>query len=159
MKISTQLFCKIQKENRFIRSKLGNNKNKMFNYLNFFISFATVFLMVSCFQTNSFDHDSDIGLLSFMARSNDILRQDPARSLECFNYYIPKINEIAKRYEDNFKACLSQSEYGREKADNTTLDQRNELANAAEASCALLSQCGQGESVTGIFQCYIDGVS
>ncbi|XP_065364697.1 protein TsetseEP-like [Calliphora vicina] len=119
------------------------------------VGFACVLAFVNA--SNFIGQESDNGLLSYMARSNDLLRQDPSRSLECFSYYIPLINEIASRYESNYQACLNESLAARSKADNATWDQRNDLANAAESSCALLSQCGEDESVEGIFECYING--
>lgn len=106
-----------------------------------------------------FGHDSEIGLLNYMARANDLLQQDPARSLDCFNKYIPLINQIASNYETNFQACLNESAAASARADDATLQQRDDLANAAEASCSLLQQCPDNEAVEDIFQCYIDGVS
>ncbi|KNC26401.1 hypothetical protein FF38_03322 [Lucilia cuprina] len=119
------------------------------------VGFALALAFVNA--SNFIGYESDGGLLSFMARSNELLRQDPARSLECFNYYIPLINEIAKRYESNYQACLNESDAARAKADEATYDERNNLAIAAKASCDMLSQCNEGDYVEGIFQCYIDG--
>ncbi|KAM7349083.1 uncharacterized protein ACRADG_008155 [Cochliomyia hominivorax] len=126
--------------------------------MKFLIIFILSIFLISTANANGIiGHDSDTSLLNFMARSNDLLLQDPTRSLNCFNYYIPKINEIAKQYEANFKACLNESEASRNKTDDATYGERKDLATAAEASCALFTECFSNESVEGVFQCYIDG--
>ncbi|TMW49964.1 hypothetical protein DOY81_004955 [Sarcophaga bullata] len=102
-------------------------------------------------------YDTDVGLLNFFARSVDLLHSDPVRTVACFNFYIPLINEIANEYETNFKACQNASVDARAKVDDATLEQRNELAVAAKTTCDLLTQCNAIESVVDVFECYISG--
>ncbi|KNC26400.1 hypothetical protein FF38_03320, partial [Lucilia cuprina] len=90
--------------------------------------------------------DTNLSLLNFMARSNSLMQRNPSRSLECFNYYIPLIDKIAKEYEANYGACVQESEDERGQAEEATLEQRNDLASRAENSCNVLSQCSEKES-------------
>ncbi|KAI8124185.1 hypothetical protein CVS40_5414 [Lucilia cuprina] len=75
-----------------------------------------------------------------------LMQRNPSRSLECFNYYIPLIDKIAKEYEANYGACVQESEDQRGQAEEATLEQRNDLASRAENSCNVLSQCSEKES-------------
>lgn len=106
-----------------------------------------------------YQHDTNMGLLNFMSRSNNMLRENPTRSMDCFNYYIPLINEMAKQYETDYKTCLTATAALRVQADGDTLEQRNDLAKRAEASCALLSKCSESETAEGVFECHIKGSS
>lgn len=127
---------------------------------NLIVAALAIFAVSVTANGNDFYYqDSNMGLLNFMSRSNNLLQRNPTRSVECFNYYIPLINELAEEYEINYKACLTNSDAAREDAEEATAAQRTDLANRAEASCALLSKCIISESVEKEFECYAKGVS
>ena len=127
--------------------------------LNISLIASLVTLLALTSASTSIGLDTDVGLLNFFARSIDLAHGDPARTMACFNFYIPLINEIANEYETNFKACQNASVDARANADEATLEQRNELAVAAQSACDLLTQCNAVEVVVDIFECYINGVS
>lgn len=104
-------------------------------------------------------HNTDVGLLDFMSRSNHIMQRNPERSLECFDYYIPLINELAEKYEADYKNCLEKSASGRLGAEEATVGQRNDLANRADSACAAINLCADSDTVEDIYNCYIIQVS
>ena len=131
--------------------------------MNFKLNISTIASLVTILAltsaSTSIGFDTDVGLLNFFARSVDLVHSDPTRTMACFNFYIPLINEIANEYETNFKACQNASVDARSKVDEATLEQRDQLAGAAKATCDLLTQCNAIESVVNVFECYISGVS
>lgn len=104
-------------------------------------------------------HENSLNLMQFMTRSSDVLQSNPARSMECFDYYVPLLQEITETYEREFKACKQTTADSIENAEAATLDQRNELAQRSSDSCALLSQCTEKISSVDSFECYAKGVS
>lgn len=105
------------------------------------------------------EQETNLSLLSFLSRSNSLLQRDATRSMDCFNYYLPLINQIAKNYEENCGACIQQFEDGRALAESETSEKRNDLASRAENSCNLLSKCSEIDAADKVFECFAAGVS
>ncbi|KAI8124174.1 hypothetical protein CVS40_5437 [Lucilia cuprina] len=124
---------------------------------------SIIFMVIAClviFANGSvLPEDTNLSLLKFMTQSNSLMQRNPSLSLECFNYYIPLIDKIAKEYEANYGACVQESEDQRSQAEEATLEQRNDLASRAENSCKVLSQCSENESAEKVFECFVEGGS
>lgn len=100
----------------------------------------------------------DLNLMQFMMQTRD-LQGNPARSLECFDYYIPILNGYAETYKKEFQQCLDVAEEARLKIDDTTIESRNAINNAANGACEALTECSQLSVATEFFQCYSNQVS
>lgn len=100
----------------------------------------------------------DLNLMQFMMQTRD-LQGNPARSLECFDYYIPILNEYAETYKKEFAQCLEVAEKARLDIDDTTVENRTAINNAASGACAALTECSQLEVAVDFFQCYSNQVS
>lgn len=101
--------------------------------------------------------NANFNFLSLMVRSNDLMQRNPSRSSDCFNYYIPLIDQIAKSYQQSHDTCLQAARDGRSEAEAATQDQRNALAASASSSCELLSKCSELSSAEKVFECYVAG--
>ncbi|XP_058985342.1 uncharacterized protein LOC131805764 [Musca domestica] len=99
---------------------------------------------------------TDLEFLSFMSNSRVNLQANPDQSIECFNYYIPKINNIAQNYSADLSKCADTSGTAQKSAEDATLEQRITLAHAVNASCEVLNKCQESATVSDIFQCYIN---
>lgn len=131
-----------------------NSKHNLFVAL---IAFLGVNMAVS--GDLGIQHENSLNLLSFMTRSSDVLQSNPARSLDCFDYYVPLLQQITETYETNFKACKQTTADSKENAESATLEQRNDLAKKSANSCAALSQCSDSGSAKDAFECFAKGVS
>lgn len=101
---------------------------------------------------------ADLGFLSFMSNSRVNLQANPDQSIECFNYYIPKINDIAQNYSTDLSKCVDTSGVAQKAAEDATLEQRSALVHSVNASCEVLNKCRESATVSDIFQCYINEV-
>ncbi|KAM7348563.1 uncharacterized protein ACRADG_007834 [Cochliomyia hominivorax] len=94
-----------------------------------------------------------------VVRSNSLIQRRSSRTLDCFNYYLPKIEAIAKKYEQEYNACVEGTKSGRCVAESATLEKRTDLANRAEDACQLVSNCSEMQSPEQIFECFAEGGS
>lgn len=99
----------------------------------------------------------DVNLMQFMMQTRD-LQGNPARSLECFDYYIPILNEYAETYKREFAQCLEVAEKARLDIDDTTVANRTEINNAASGACEALTECSELDIAVDFFQCYSNQV-
>lgn len=100
----------------------------------------------------------DLNLMQFMMQTRD-LQGNPARSLECFDYYIPILNGYAETYKKEFQQCLDVAAAARLEIDDTTVENRTAINNAANGACEALTECSKLEIATEFFQCYSNQVS
>lgn len=100
----------------------------------------------------------DLNLMQFMMQTRD-LQGNPARSLECFDYYIPILNGYAETYKKEFQQCLDVAAAARLEIDDTTVENRTVINNAANGACEALTECSKLEIATEFFQCYSNQVS
>lgn len=105
------------------------------------------------------EQETNFSLMQFMARSNSLFQKNPVRSLDCFNYYLPEIEKIAKKYESDYSGCIEASSIKRAEAERATQEQRDDLASRSEASCQALSACSAIPSAEKVFECFVTAVS
>lgn len=101
----------------------------------------------------------DIGLMKFMIQSRDISQDNPTRSFECFQYYLPKLNECAENYEEEYKQCSALAIAARNKIDDNTQDNRTAIDATATSSCKALETCSKITEAVEYFECYTQAVS
>ncbi|KAM8714377.1 hypothetical protein ACLKA7_014498 [Drosophila subpalustris] len=104
-------------------------------------------------------HLPDVGLMQFMIQSRDLNQDSPARSLSCFDYYLPLLNDAAENYKAEYAQCLTTAEDSREAIDDTTQDDRNQIDGSATTACEALSTCSQITSSVSYFECYTKAAS
>lgn len=101
----------------------------------------------------------DLGLMQFMMQARDLSQGNPSRSLECFDFYIPILNEYAEQYKKEFAQCLDVAAQARQDIDDTTAGERAEINSSAGGACSALNACSQIETAVEFFQCYSNQVS
>uniref|UniRef100_A0A1I8MAZ4 Protein TsetseEP domain-containing protein n=1 Tax=Musca domestica TaxID=7370 RepID=A0A1I8MAZ4_MUSDO len=76
-------------------------------------------------------------------------------SVDCFAWYLPKINEVANTYELAYLQCLNEANVERQALNDDVLSDREQLDNDAEQICNLYGNCGrEGEFLEDFFDCY-----
>ncbi|XP_075155445.1 uncharacterized protein LOC142228809 [Haematobia irritans] len=95
-------------------------------------------------------------ILNFLASTSQTLQDNPSRTLECFNYYIPLIDEAAQEYQYELGNCTTAFQMSQQAAIDATAEQRDQLAKTVNDSCAILTQCENAATADSIFQCYIN---
>uniref|UniRef100_A0A1I8Q7W9 Protein TsetseEP domain-containing protein n=1 Tax=Stomoxys calcitrans TaxID=35570 RepID=A0A1I8Q7W9_STOCA len=95
-------------------------------------------------------------ILNFMASSSRTLQGNPTRSLECFDYYIPIIDDTAQQYQWDLGNCTEAFENAQQAAFQASADQRNQLAKTVNDSCAILIECENAATAEDVYQCYIN---
>uniref|UniRef100_A0A1I8NNJ8 Ig-like domain-containing protein n=1 Tax=Stomoxys calcitrans TaxID=35570 RepID=A0A1I8NNJ8_STOCA len=95
-------------------------------------------------------------ILNFMASSSRTLQGNPTRSLECFEYYIPIIDETAQQYQWDLGNCTEAFENAQQAAFQASVEQRNQLAKTVNDSCAILIECENAATAEDVYQCYIN---
>jgi len=104
-------------------------------------------------------HMPDVGLMQFMIKSRDLSQDNPTRSLSCFDYYLPLLNQVAETYKEDFKKCLDDADSARLAIDDTTQANRTEIDNSASNACELLTECSKETLSINYFDCYTNAVS
>ncbi|XP_013115794.2 uncharacterized protein LOC106093288 [Stomoxys calcitrans] len=95
-------------------------------------------------------------ILNFMASSSRALQGNPTRSLECFDYYIPIIDETAQQYQWDLGNCTEAFENAQQAAFQASSEQRNQLAKTVNDSCEILIECENAATAEDVYQCYIN---
>ncbi|KAH8232837.1 hypothetical protein KR026_000840 [Drosophila bipectinata] len=82
------------------------------------------------------------------------LTSNPSHSIECMNYYIPKINDVANQFNENFNACYDEANLEIASIDDKTSENRTQINTSATDSCKLLESCSTIETSVDFFSCY-----
>ncbi|EDW01446.1 protein TsetseEP [Drosophila grimshawi] len=96
----------------------------------------------------------EIGLMKFIMNSREISQSNPGRSIDCFNTYIPLMNQIAEDYKAEFTQCLNTADASREGVDESTKGDRTDIDSTATTACAALSKCSDNTGSVDYFECY-----
>ncbi|ALC42153.1 CG5767, partial [Drosophila busckii] len=98
----------------------------------------------------------DVGLMQFMMRSRDLSQDNPTRSLSCFDYYLPQLNNIADNYKTEYAACLTAAKEAEAGIDDTTKENRTRIDNASDDACKALTTCSALSGSIAYFECYAE---
>lgn len=101
----------------------------------------------------------NISLKEFMARSANIMLENPSTASSCSDYYLELIDCIFTEFEENNKACREKAISDRAAIDELTKDNQDALAERTDSAYAKVSQCRGEDSAQSVFQCYVDEVS
>ncbi|KAH8394641.1 hypothetical protein KR222_000756, partial [Zaprionus bogoriensis] len=93
--------------------------------------------------------------LKAMRSSSALQQSDPARSLQCFQYYSEVFDQLLRQYEQEYAQCQNTS-----RLQEDVLDQRyrpilDSLNSSASAACSQLLSCSDQNSLDGL-SCYAD---
>ncbi|XP_034488557.1 uncharacterized protein LOC117792497 isoform X2 [Drosophila innubila] len=83
-----------------------------------------------------------------------ISRQDPQRKNDCFNYYMPLINELGIQYQGAYQHCLHISEQAHAEVDCTIQKDRTQIDDVAKEICGTTSTCSEHTNSIEFFECY-----
>ena len=101
----------------------------------------------------------DLSLSQFILRSNAALQENPDRGMECFDIYIPELNNIAEQYEIDYGQCMDQASKAKAGIECRAHDDRNQLTEAVRAVCELYSICNEKKGLIEFFTCHQTMVS
>lgn len=101
----------------------------------------------------------DVGLMQFMMKSRDLSQDNPARSLSCFDTYLPLLNDISQDFQKAYAQCLATADASRLGIDDNTKDDRNQIDSEATSACEALTTCSQSTAAIDYFECYSQAVS
>ncbi|XP_073835409.1 uncharacterized protein [Musca autumnalis] len=99
---------------------------------------------------------ADLGLLKFISRSNDLLKQNPVRSVSCFGCYIPLLTEITEEFEKKNDHCSATATDARNDLEENAAEDLKDLSERSTNVCQPISGCKDGDSAKSVFQCYVD---
>lgn len=101
---------------------------------------------------------ADMSLMQFMTQSRATTQRSPQRSLACFDYYVPVLNQIATDFESQYAACLQNAEMARDDLNGETQTERTEIDERADSSCASMANCNRLQEAEAYFECYANVV-
>lgn len=107
------------------------------------------------------DHKIDLSenrLMTFMLQTATS-SQDPQRKNDCFNHYMPLINESGMQYQAAYQHCMDVSEQVRAEFDGKTQKDHTDIEDAAKEICRATSSCSQNTNSIEFFECYRNAVS
>ncbi|XP_032292156.1 uncharacterized protein [Drosophila virilis] len=96
----------------------------------------------------------DVGLMQFMMKSRDLSQDNPARSLSCFDTYLPLLNDISQDFQKAYAQCLATADASRLGIDDNTKDDRDKIDSEATSACDALTTCSQSTAAIDYFECY-----
>ncbi|EDV36940.1 uncharacterized protein Dana_GF13208 [Drosophila ananassae] len=87
------------------------------------------------------------------------LTSDPSHKLECLNYYMEQISQVADQFSENYNACVKEAELEKQSIDDKTSEDRTRINQSATDSCELLQSCSTIETSIDFFSCYSEAGS
>ncbi|XP_023172690.1 protein TsetseEP [Drosophila hydei] len=95
-------------------------------------------------------------LMQFMMRSRDLTQDNPARSLSCFDTYLPQLNKANEDFQTAYALCLSEADASRAGIDEGTKGERAQIDGSATSACQALDACSKLSPSIDYFSCYSD---
>lgn len=78
---------------------------------------------------------------------------------QCFNLYLPMLNEVAATFSTSYQACISTA--NAETANLTAEADKQQKIYQAEVTslCSAFTACNSDNDTTNFFKCYANAVS
>ncbi|XP_065363873.1 protein TsetseEP-like [Calliphora vicina] len=125
----------------------------MFSKLKILFTLLAAFTIIECVAAQR--PHADVNVLQLIARSTDLMANNPRGSSNCFSYYVNEMGEITTKYETDYDNCCNLAKNQRLNVELDTADSRESFGNRTQKSCDALTQCKEESSVDGEYQCYI----
>lgn len=87
------------------------------------------------------------------------IQNDPLRSAQCFAVYLPQLNNLTAVYEEEYNACLQQSDASKANIKNEVQAAANQVNATATDICGGFSACVFDSDPYGYFECSNNAVS
>lgn len=144
-------------EAKIVLGNCVNNIPKIFN--NMFTKVCVLLLAIGLSQAVRQPMLPESNLMQFMMRSRDLTQDNPARSLSCFDTYLPQLNKANEDFQTAYALCLSEADASRAGIDEGTKGERAQIDGSATSACQALDACSKLSPSIDYFSCYSDAVS
>ncbi|TDG50196.1 hypothetical protein AWZ03_003412 [Drosophila navojoa] len=93
-------------------------------------------------------------LLQAMRSTNALQQNNPARSIECFQYYSEIFDQQLQQYEQQYQACENSSQLQLATLDWLYETKLSGLSNNAQSACQLIQNCDNLNDTGSSLACY-----
>ncbi|XP_061393653.1 mucin-2-like [Musca vetustissima] len=98
-------------------------------------------------------NDGKPNLANIILKSQQVNLDGPAH-LECFDLYLPQLNEVTLQYEFEFLQCLQIAEIARQAVEDEMIFERQGIESGAEQICTLYGNCVETLLPSDSFECF-----
>lgn len=84
---------------------------------------------------------------------------DPAGTTECFDYYMPIINQISLNFSTQYEQCVSVATQAATNLSATAAQNRDSFVNQTATICNAFTTCNSDNDTMDFFNCYVTAVS
>ncbi|XP_011181447.1 protein TsetseEP [Zeugodacus cucurbitae] len=104
--------------------------------------------------------NADNGVLRMLAEANALGgAADPAVTTECFNYYMPIINQISSNFSVQYEQCVTVANQAAANLSAIAAQNRDTFVNQTAAICNAFTTCNSDNDTLDFFNCYVSASS
>ncbi|XP_037945062.1 protein TsetseEP-like [Teleopsis dalmanni] len=98
---------------------------------------------------------TDQTLASYLLQNHAIVTAtDPNLSKQCFNIYLPLLQDAAEEWSSDYNSCLTTASQQRDYYIEQMEDQRNEITTTATGICSDINACIATNQTLDFFNCF-----
>ncbi|XP_012154849.2 uncharacterized protein LOC101449679 [Ceratitis capitata] len=99
--------------------------------------------------------NADNGVLNMLAEANALGGSaDPEITTECFNYYMPILNQLSTNFSVQYEQCVSVATKATANLTASAAQSRLSLVNETDAICNSFTACNSDNDTLDFFNCY-----
>ncbi|KAI8124576.1 hypothetical protein CVS40_4955 [Lucilia cuprina] len=103
-------------------------------------------------------------LADVILKSTYALENNPGLTAQCFQTYMPKINDLTQQYEQAYNGCLNLTTEAEDKLKQQVQDDIDSIQNVTKTMCSNFENCSyflflSTDSLYETFECYYNVVS
>ncbi|XP_039957955.1 protein TsetseEP-like [Bactrocera tryoni] len=103
---------------------------------------------------------ADHGVLRLLAEANAMGgAADPTVTTECFNYYMPIINQISANFSTQYEQCVTVATQASANLTATAAQNRVAFVNQTASICSAFTTCNSDNDTLDFFNCYVTASS
>ncbi|CAD7015129.1 unnamed protein product [Ceratitis capitata] len=104
--------------------------------------------------------NADNGVLNMLAEANALGGSaDPEITTECFNYYMPILNQLSTNFSVQYEQCVSVATKATANLTASAAQSRLSLVNETDAICNSFTACNSDNDTLDFFNCYASASS
>ncbi|XP_065354647.1 uncharacterized protein LOC135949115 [Calliphora vicina] len=94
-------------------------------------------------------------LADVILKSTYSMENNPALTANCFQIYMPQINDLAQKYEQAYNGCTNQTAESEETLKQQVQDDIDTIQNVTKSMCSNFENCALvTETLYATFECY-----
>ncbi|KAH8307223.1 hypothetical protein KR044_007963, partial [Drosophila immigrans] len=119
-----------------------------------FVKLCVLFLAVGLSQAGRSRALPEVSFMQYMMNSRALGGANSLSNSDCFNTYVPQLQDVIKQWEADNEACEAAAAASRANIDDTTKENRTEIDASATNACDALTTCSKETNSLDYYDCY-----